>query len=361
MTEAASPDLRQRFPAARLRAFTREALAACGLPSDDAAVVADAIVEADLTGVDTHGITRLPQYVPVLQEGRINPRPNITIDRRGPATALVDGDNGMGHLVMTFAARSAMAIALDAGVGWVGVRRSNHAGAGGVYATIPLEQNLIGIYAATSGVNVMAPSGGAEPLLGTNPIAFAIPAGDEAPVVLDIATSVSSFGLIRQHAMEGKPIPEGWMIDRTTGEPITDPARTAGSLLLPIGGYKGSGLALVIGLLSGVLNSAAFGRDVSDVNTPDGAESNTGQFIMAVDVSRFTPIEQFKREVDRHIRDLRTSAALPGGGSVHVPGEGRRRKKEQRLRDGVELSPAVLKQLDDMARKLGLRSLRERE
>jgi len=180
----------ERFPPAVLLDFAAQAFRAAGLPDADAAVVAGAMIEADLTGSDAHGIFRLPQYVRWVREGHINPRPQMRVIAGGPATAIVDGDNGMGHLVMSFAANCAVEMAREAGVAWVGSRRSNHAGAAGVYAAIPLQHGMIGIYAAASSANHMAPWGGAEPLIGTNPIAFAIPAGEEAPVVLDIATSV---------------------------------------------------------------------------------------------------------------------------------------------------------------------------
>ncbi|MCC6889166.1 MAG: Ldh family oxidoreductase, partial [Hyphomicrobiales bacterium] len=222
---AASPPGPERVALPALMAFTRAALKACGLPPADAAAVAEAMIEADLIGVDTHGIARLPQYVQVLQRGQINVRPSIRLAETGPATAVVDGDNGMGHLVMTYAARTAAELARTSGVAWVGTRRSNHAGAGGVYAAMMLAHGMIGIYGAASSANHMAVWGGSEPLLGTNPIAVAIPARDEAPVVLDIATSLSSFGTIRKHQSEGKMIPEGWMISRVDGSPITDPKR----------------------------------------------------------------------------------------------------------------------------------------
>jgi L-2-hydroxycarboxylate dehydrogenase (NAD+) len=224
------------IPVAYMLAFATEAFHACGLTDADAAIAAEALVEADLTGSDAHGMFRLAQYVRYLREGRINPRPDLKLIRGGPATAVVDGDNGMGHLVMTFAANEAVAIARGTGVAWVGSRNSNHAGAAGVYAAIPLAHGMIGIYGAASSANHMAPWGGAEPLMGTNPIAVAIPAGEEAPIVLDIATSVASFGTVREHALQGIPIPEGWVIDRA-GAPITDARRATEGTLLPIGGY----------------------------------------------------------------------------------------------------------------------------
>jgi L-2-hydroxycarboxylate dehydrogenase (NAD+) len=347
-----------RIPAASLLAFTSDAFRACGLPQRDAATVAGAMIEADLTGSNAHGIFRLAQYVRWLREGRISVQPKLKLIKGGPATAVVDGDNGMGHLVMSFAANAAVDLARQTGAAWVGSRRSNHAGAAGVYAAIPLQHDMIGIYGAASSANHMAPWGGAEPLIGTNPIAFAIPAGEEAPVVLDIATSTSSFGYVRDHAMQGKPIPEGWVIDRA-GQPITDPRRATEGTLLPIGGYKGSGLALIIGLLAGVLNGAAFGRDVREFGSVAAGEANTGQFVIALDVARFLPLDAFAAEIDRHVRDLRASARLPGVDAIRIPGEQRRRRREDRSRNGVALAPALLAQLDELAASLKLRPLRE--
>ena len=255
-------DNARRVPAAAILAYMTDAFRACGLPDADAKTVAGAMLDADLSGSDAHGIFRLAGYVKQLRSGIFNPRANITVIERSPATALVDGDNGMGHLVMTYAANLAVEIARASGVGWVGIRRSNHSGAGSTYATIPVAHGMVGIYTAVSSSNFMAPWGGAEPLLGTNPIAFAIPAGKDAPVVFDIATSLSSFGNIRLRQVSGEPLEEGWVVHSKTGEPILDPKKVDEGVLLPIGGHKGSGLALMIGLLAGVLNGAAFGRDV---------------------------------------------------------------------------------------------------
>jgi L-2-hydroxycarboxylate dehydrogenase (NAD+) len=356
-TNLQSPEGGQKIPLASMLGFIREALLACGLPEADANTVAEAMAEADLTGADAHGIFRLAQYVKVLREGRINPTPQMKVLQRGPATALVDGDNGMGHLVMTFASNTAVELAKESGIGWVGARRSNHAGAAGVYAAIPLRHGMIGIYGAVSSANHMAPWGGSEALLGTNPIAVAIPAGTEAPIVLDIATSVASFGTIRTHVLENEPMPEGWIIDRRDGKPITDPKRVQEGVLLPIGGHKGSGLALMIGILAGTLNGAAFARDVRDFTSAGTDECNTGQFVIALDVARFLPPDIFAAEVDRHLRDLKSSAPLPGFQTVRMPGEERRRRKDDRSRNGVELSAALLKQLDGLAASLKLTPL----
>jgi L-2-hydroxycarboxylate dehydrogenase (NAD+) len=349
-----------RVPAAAIQSFMTDTFCACGLPAADAAVTAGAMLDADLSGADAHGVFRLPSYVRALQRGHINARPDVRIVERGPATALVDGDNGMGHLVMTYVANKAVEIARETGLAWVGARRSNHAGAASTYAAIPLAHGMVGMYSAVSGSNFMAPWGGAEPLLGTNPIAVAIPAGQEAPVVLDIATSVASNGSIRSYALEGKPMPEGWVMSREDGSPITDGRRLAEGMFVPVGGYKGSGLALVLGLLAGPLNRAAFGRDIKDVNSEQASETNTGQFVIALDVARFLPLDQFGAEVDRHMRDLGASARLPGVDEIRIPGQGRQARRADRLQNGVPLSAALIKQLDEVAGSLGIAALTAR-
>jgi LDH2 family malate/lactate/ureidoglycolate dehydrogenase len=160
--------------------------------------------------------------------------------------------------------------------------------------------------------------------------------------------------------LENEPMPEGWIIDRKTGQPITDPKRVPDGVLLPIGGHKGSGLALIIGILAGTLNGAAFARDVRDFTSPGNDECNTGQFVIALDVARFLPPEIFASEVDRHLRELKSSAPLPGFGGIRMPGEERRRRKQERSRDGVELSAALLQQLDGLAASLKLTPLTAR-
>jgi L-2-hydroxycarboxylate dehydrogenase (NAD+) len=266
----------------------------------------------------------------------------------------------MGHLVMARAAETAIELARAAGVAWVGARRSNHAGSAGVYAALPLAHGMIGIYSVVASANHMAPWGGAETLLGTNPLAVAIPAGREAPVVLDIATTVVSYGTVKAYRMQGREMPADWMVSREDGRPLTDSARSADALLLPIGGYKGSGLALVLGLLAGTLNGAAFGRDVIDFNYDDESACDNGHFIVALDVARFVPLAAFTAEVDRHVRDLRGSQRLPGFDAIRLPGEQRQHRRADRLRNGVPMPQELVAQLDELARELGVKPLRER-
>ena len=348
------------IPAAAIAGLIADALGKAGLPAADAAKVAELMTEADLTGADAHGVFRLPQYVRRLRAGGVNPTPSIQVTQTAAATALVDGDNGMGHLVMARAAETAIELARASGVGWVGARRSNHAGAAGVYAALPLPHGMVGIYGVVASANHMPVWGGIESLLGTNPVAIAIPAGEEAPIVLDIATSVVSYGTIKSHRLQKKPLPEGWMVNTKDGQPLTDPARSGEGVLLPIGGYKGSGLALILGLLAGPLNGAAFGRDVFDFNFNDTDACNTGHFIIALDVARFTPLDIFKTEMDRHLRDLRTSKPLPGFDAVRLPGQERRSRRADRLANGVPMPRELIEQLDAFAGEAGIQPLRAR-
>jgi L-2-hydroxycarboxylate dehydrogenase (NAD+) len=347
------------IPIAAIRGLITDALAAAGLPREDAATCADLMGEADLTGADAHGVFRLPQYVRRLKAGGFNPRPNITVTKSAPAAALVDGDNGMGHLVMRSAAETAIVLARETGVAWVGVRRSNHAGPAGLYAEMPAAQGMVGMYAAVANANHMAIWGGADPLLGTNPLAIGVPSG-AGPIVLDMATTVVSYGTVKNYALQGKPMQPGWMVNTATGEDIIDAKRAAEGLLLPIGGYKGSGLAVMLGLIAGPLNRAAFGRDVVDFNADDASETNTGHFILALDIARFLPLDAYKAEIDRHVRELKESKRLPGVDEIRMPGERRRQCRAERIRDGVPLAPPLVTQLDKLAGELGVKALKER-
>ena len=348
-----------RVPARATQALIADAFVAAGLPYNDAARCAELMTEADLTGADGHGIFRLPQYIRRLKAGGFNKEPNITVNRTAPATALVDGDNGMGHLVMSRATEEAIAIAREQGTGFVGVRRSNHAGPAGLYAEMPAAAGMIGIYAAVANANHMATWGGADHLLGTNPLAIGVPSGNGA-LVFDMATSIVAYGTVKKYALRGLTMPEGWFVNPDTGAAITDPNRSGEGMLLPMGEYKGSGLALMIGLIAGVLNGAAFGRDVVDFNADDKSETNTGHFLIVVDIARFLPLQAFTAEVDRHLRDLRQSKRLPGVDEIRLPGDRRAECRSERLRDGVPLAPALIAQLDKMARELKVKPLAER-
>jgi len=345
-----------RVPARAVRSLMTDAFVAAGLPAEDAARCAALMMEADLTGADGHGIFRLPQYVRRLKAGGFNKRPNITVTRSAPATALVDGDNGMGHVVMSRATNEAIAMARETGVAWVGVRRSNHAGPAGLYAEMPAAHGMIGCYAAVANANHMATWGGADLLLGTNPFAIGVPSGG-SPLVFDMATSIVAYGTVKKYALRGLTMPEGWFVNATSGAPITDPSKSGEGLLLPMGEYKGAGLALMIGLIAGVLNGAAFGRDVVDFNADDTSETNTGHFIVALDIARFVPLATLTAEVDRHVRD---SKRLPGADEIRLPGDRRGECRTERERDGVPIAAPLLAQLDKLAGELKVKQLSER-
>jgi LDH2 family malate/lactate/ureidoglycolate dehydrogenase len=353
-----SPSTEQRFHCSELEAFVARALTAVGLPKTDAEQVAQLMILADLRGSDGHGIFRLPQYVRRIRAGGTNVRPNIRVVQETDATALVDGDNGMGHLVMQFAANVAIQKAQHAGIGWAGVRQSNHAGPAALYAMMPLERDMIGVYIAVGSANHMPPWGGTELLLSTNPIAFAIPALEEPPIVLDMATSVTAYGKVKTKALKGEPMPEGWMID-AFGKPLTDPKRAEEGFLLPIGGYKGYGLALVFGLLAGTLNGAAFGRDVIDFNKDNTTPTNTGQVIVALDIARFSPVETFKRKVDEVIRDFKYSQLMPGVDHIRLPGQQSHATWRDRCALGIPMNDGLRNGLQRVAGELGIEGIRE--
>ncbi len=335
----------------QLEAFVHRCLRVVGLPDDDAGIVAGLMSEADLNGSDGHGVFRLPQYVKRIQSGGMNVKPDIHVTKDRGAMALVDGDDGMGHLVMHFATELAMDRAVDHGVAWVGVRNSNHAGPAALYARMPLARDMIGIYVAVGSANHLPPWGGTEMLLSTNPIAVGIPANEEPPIVLDMATTVAAYGKVKTAAQRGEQMPEGWMIDRE-GNPLTDPARAADGFLLPIGGAKGYGLSLIFGLLAGTLNGAAFGRDVIDFNADSASLTNTGQFIVALSVAAFADVGTFKNSVDEVIRSIHASPTLPGFDEVRVPGEGSLRIRRRREEAGIPIPDGLYETLCGLAQAL---------
>jgi LDH2 family malate/lactate/ureidoglycolate dehydrogenase len=346
----------QRLPASALEDFCAKAFAAAGLPPADARTVAQLMAEADLQGSEGHGIFRLPQYIRRIRAGGVNPRPRIRVERERAATALVHGDNGMGHLVMKFAAELAIEKARGAGCAWVGARWSNHAGPASLYAKMPMRAGMIGQYLAVGNANHLPPWGGVEMLLSTNPIALAIPALEEPPIVLDMATTVAAFGKVKTKAQRGETMPEGWMVDRD-GRPLTDPKRMNDGFLLPIGGYKGYGMALVFGILAGTLNGAAMGRGVVDFNADDASATNTGQAILAIDVSAFSDPTEFLKSVDALSRDIRGSERMKGFERIWLPGEQSHLKQQANLRDGIPMPEALLNTLNALGDGLGIGKL----
>jgi L-2-hydroxycarboxylate dehydrogenase (NAD+) len=339
-----------RYPLSRLHDFVVEALTRVDVLPGHADVTATRLLEADLRGRQGHGIIRLPLYVRRIEAGGLNIRPAMRLDRATPVSALVDGDNGLGQVVMTLAAETAVTKAQESGIGWVGTVRSNHAGAAGVYTALAMKRDLIAVYMAVASANVMPPWGGRERLLGTNPISIAIPGRNGSGFELDIATTVASHGTIKVLAQRGAEMPEGWVMD-LDGNPITDPKRADEGFLVPIGGYKGAGLNLAIGLLAGVLNGAAFGSDVIDHRAILDRDANVGQAIIVMRPDLFRDLDDFKADVDRHLARMR---ATGDAGAVHIPGDRARALEAENRRHGLTLPHALLAALRELSARLHL-------
>jgi LDH2 family malate/lactate/ureidoglycolate dehydrogenase len=345
-----------RIAAAELEAFVGRVLGALGVPADDASTVARAMVEADALGYDTHGTFRLRQYVNRLKGGGIRAAARPHVVRETVATALIDGDDGLGHLAMLKAVTLAAEKAKAAGIGWVGVRGGNHAGPAALYVRPLAEAGMIGLAAAVGSANHVTPWGGTDLLLGTNPLAVAAPYGGDDPFVLDMATTVAAMGKIKTLAQRGEPMPEGWMVGRD-GKPLTDPSLREEGFLLPIGGPKGYGISLAIGLLAGVLNGAAFGSGVVDFTKDTTSATNTGQFVAAIDIAAFGDPAEFAAAAAAAFAEMRASPPLPGHDPVRVPGEGRGALRALNLSEGIPLHAALRRELDAIAAECGVAPL----
>lgn len=341
-----------RLPVERLAPFVASLFEALDVAPDHAATTALRLIEGDLRGRSGHGLIRAPLYLQKVEEGGIDARPDIRLLHETPVSALVDGGNGLGPPTMTLAVETAIAKAAESGMAWVGTRNSNHAGAGGVYAAMPLRRGMIAMYFAVGNANAMPPWGGTERLLGTNPIAVAIPAGKEEPLQLDIGTTVASHGTIKVTAQRGEQMPVGWVID-AEGNPITDPTLADQGFLVPIGGYKGSGLNIMIGLLAGVLNGAAFGRDVIDHRVIHDRPTNTGQAIFVMRPDLFGPSDEILAAMDHHLRELRDSHSMTGA-PIRLPGETATAVETAGRASGVPVAAQVLAKLTDCAVRLGV-------
>jgi L-2-hydroxycarboxylate dehydrogenase (NAD+) len=340
-------------PFERLKQFIAQALTQSGLPANDAEQVAALMAQADMQGSDGHGVIRLAPYSKRIESGGMNTQPNIRLAVDSQALGIVDGDNGMGHLVVSHAVNVAIEKAKQYGVAWVGTRNSNHAGPASLYARMPLAHGMIGVYFAVGNANHMPPWGGMDMLLSTNPIAAAIPAHNEPDIVLDMATTVAAYGKVKAKAKRGEMMPEGWMIDRE-GKPLLDPTRSEEGFLLPIGGHKGYGLALIVGLLAGTLNGAAMGKEVIDFNKDFETTTNTGQSILVINVNATGRADAFKDSVDQLEQDIRNSTRLPNCDRIWLPGEQSHKRREQSAQEGIPLPTPLLNELAQLAQRLGI-------
>ena len=336
-----------------LELFVTNMLMSHAVPEDNAIKVAKLMVRADVLGHDTHGVFRLRQYLARLHDKGCNASAQVSVVSETSATALIDGDNGLGHLAMSAACELAISKAREAGIGWVGVRRGNHAGPLALYVRPQADNGMIGMAAAVGSANHVPPFGGTDLLLGTNPIAVSAPTGSSDPFVLDMASTVAAMGKIKVLAQRGESMPEGWMVGRD-GKPLTNPANRSDGFLLPIGGPKGFGLSVAIGLMAGVLNGAAFGSDVVDFTSDTTSQTNTGQFVMALNVEAFGALNDFTRNTSRAFDEMRASKPLPDHPSVRLPGDGKRQQVAQRVKDGVPINAALLSDLKKLAAEHGV-------
>lgn len=345
-----------RYRAEDLQQFTAEVLTKSGVPEDDAKAGAWALVHADLMGVDSHGIAHLATskgYVPGLKAGIINPRARPRVIHETPSTALLDGDHGLGIVAASRAMEIAIAKARQVGCGFVAVTHSRHCGMTAHYATMALEHDMIGI-AMTNTIPSVAPAGGLERRMGTNPIAVAAPAGEEPPFILDIATSVVAAGKLELARLSGRSIPEGWATDGE-GNPSTDPeVLWKGGLLLPLGSvpalgsYKGYGLGVMVDIFSGVLSGVGTCRMLS-LRTLE-----MGHFVGAWRIDGFRPAADFKAMMDELIRDLHATKPAPGCDRVLVPGEREHHIQTERKEKGIPLHPKVVAPLVQLGEEMAI-------
>lgn len=343
------------YRAEDLEHFAQQLFERMGVTPADAALTARSLVEANLRGVDTHGVTRvLTAYVRRLQAGVMNARTEIAVVQDAPSTALIDGKNSIGQVVATRAMQLAIEKAKATGSAWVGATHSNHFGAAAYYALMAVEQDMIGIV-MTNGIPSVAPTGGRKAMLGTNPIAFALPAGQQPPVVVDMATSVVARGRITLFAKQGLPMPEGWALD-SEGRPTTSADAALAGTLLPVGAYKGYALALMIDLLCGVMTGALFGAHFGGPLAEDMVnKSDVGHLFGALDPARFLPLAVFKERMDWALSDLRACPPAEGSRGVLIPGDLERLERERRLREGIPLPDPVVAEFRALGEELGVR------
>ena len=329
----------RRVPAAELRELVTGIFLSCGMNEAGANLVADSLVYADLRGVHSHGVLRVPEYVKKLTQGGVNPRGEPQVVQDSGACMVVDGGNSMGQIGTHFAMQQAIERAATTGIAAVAIRGSNHCGTMAYFATQALPYDMIG-WATTNALQTMAPWGGAERLLGINPLAIAIPAGQEPPVVYDAAFSASAHGKIRIYRQKGLKIPEGWALDRR-GNPTIDPAAAIDGLLMPIGGFKGTGLAMIMGILSTMLSDASYGTELG--NMEEGPHpGHDGHFVMAMRIAAFTAVDRFKHRVDQAIRQLHTCRKAPGFDYIYAPGEKEYRTEQDYRKNGILINPVTL-------------------
>jgi LDH2 family malate/lactate/ureidoglycolate dehydrogenase len=327
------------------------------VPTDEARIVAEHLVEADLRGVHSHGVIRVPTYVAGIKKGSINPRPKIEVVEDNGGQVVMDGDFGLGQLTAFRANELAIERGKEHGMAAVALRRSTHCGAMAYYALRARAADLIGIAITNAGMN-MTPTGGTQKIIGNNPFAMAVPTTRDWPMVLDMATSVVAGGKLDVARSKGQSIPLGWARDKD-GNPTTDPVAARAGSLEAVGDYKGYGMAVMLDVLAGVLSGGRFGgmlgieagRGVEAGAPP--ARGEMGQFFMTFNVERFMPLEMFKARMDELIDQIHASPKAPGVDRIYVAGEIEHGLQSERLAQGLPIEESVLAALDTAASEVG--------
>jgi LDH2 family malate/lactate/ureidoglycolate dehydrogenase len=337
-------------------AFARSLLQAHGVPPEDAAIIAGCLVSADLRGVDTHGLCRLPIYLERVRAGLINPKPNLDPKKVTPVAATLDGENGFGFVIGMRAMTEAIAMAREFGIGVVSARRSTHFGMAASYALPAVEAGLMAMVFSNAS-QAMPPWGSKQMLLGTNPFCMAAPAGQHRPIILDMSPAMAARGKIRRAERRGEKIPLGYALD-AQGRPTTDPkAALAGGVVLPIGGHKGSGLAMFMDIFGGVISGANFGGDVGDQYKSFDRSQDVGHFFLAMKPNLFVSETDYRARIDTLIDRMKAAPLAEGSSEVLVPGEPEDRHEAQRRRSGIPYAASEVKALQDEAKRANIQPL----
>jgi L-2-hydroxycarboxylate dehydrogenase (NAD+) len=326
-----------------------------GLREKDAQVVAQDLVAANLRGLDSHGVSRIPMYLKRIRKGVVNPNPNIKIEKMTAAVSKVDGDDGMGFLAGHKAMDEAVRLAGQSGIGLVGVHNSTHYGMAAIYVMEAMKKGFISM-AYTNSSPAIPPWGGRTAYLGASPFAAAVPSGNETPYVLDMAMTVIARGKIRLAATNGESIPEGLALDKD-GAPTTNASKAFEGVCLPFGGAKGSALAMLMELLSGVLTGANYGGDVKSLYFDHSEPQNVGHLFIAIKPDLFVSKTEFDKRMDDFVRRTKSLPKAQGFDEILIPGEPEERKAAERLETGIPISANVIKELEHELARYGLDSI----
>ena len=341
-----------RYAAAELRTFCAQALERSRAKPADAAVVADGLVAADLRGVHSHGALRVGIYVDRLRAGSINPGAELEIVRDSGAVVVADAQAGLGIAMAARAMDLAVARSCSHGIAAVSLRNGNHCGMLAFFAMRALAAGAVGV-AVSNGDSLVAPWGARAKFLGTNPIAVAVPAGEEPPVVLDMATSVVAHGRIKGAADRGEAIPPDWAVD-AGGSPTTDPVQALAGALLPFGGFKGSAISILIDLIAGLLPGGRSGPEIIPLYQRLSEPQGIGQLFVALNIDAFDTLDAFTRRVDETVRKIRALPTAAGVSRVILPGELEHLRAQDYQVHGIPLPSDAVAEVARTAALLGL-------